>query len=124
MKPQVIHPDPALEYAFVEEGCHILESWNHPDDAQASLARARVSPGNATRWHALRGVTERYLIVGGHGIVEVGERAPEAVQPGDVVVIPPGVRQRVRNAGGEDLVFYAVCTPRFTPDCYAALEED
>ncbi|MFN2309538.1 MAG: cupin domain-containing protein [Gammaproteobacteria bacterium] len=121
MQIPVIHPDPALEYAFVE-GCRILESWNHGDDPQASIARARVAPGVTTRWHALNGVTERYLIVEGSGRVEVGERAPERVQVGDVVVIPAGVRQRITNVGAGDLVFYAICTPRFTPACYAALD--
>lgn len=121
MKNHIIHPDPELEYDFIE-GCSILESWNNPADAQASIARARVAPGMTTRWHALTGVTERYLILSGRGEVEVGEGTPERVQAGDIVVIPPGVRQRIRNIGTEDLLFYAICTPRFTPDCYAALD--
>lgn len=122
MHSRIVHPDPQREYAFTEEGCHILESWNDADDPQASIARARVAPGVTTRWHALSGVTERYLIVSGSGRVEVGERAPERVQAGDVVVIPPGMRQRIANDGMEDLVFYAICTPRFMPECYAALD--
>lgn len=122
MHIHIIHPDPQLEYAFTAEGCHILESWNDADDPQASIARARVAPGVTTRWHALNGVTERYLIVSGSGLVEIGDHAPEQVQAGDVVVIPAGVRQRIGNTGTEDLVFYAICTPRFTPACYAALD--
>lgn len=122
MHARIVHPDPALEYAFTAEGCHILESWNDGGDPQASIARARVAPGVTTRWHALSGVTERYLIVSGSGLVEVGEETPERVQAGDVVVIPPGVRQRIGNIGTEDLIFYAICTPRFTPACYAALD--
>ena len=58
----------------------------------------------------------------GVGVVEIGERAAEQVIAGDVVVIPPGVRQRISNNGKEDLIFYAICTPRFTPDCYQALD--
>lgn len=121
MKTHIIHPDPALEYAFIE-GCSILESWNDTADPQASIARARVAPGVTTRWHALTGVTERYLILSGTGEVEVGEDVQEPVQPGDVVVIPPGVRQRITNTGNNDLLFYAICTPRFTASCYAALD--
>lgn len=120
MNIHIIHPDPSLEYDFVE-GCRILESWNHADDVQASIARARVAPGVTTHWHALRDTTERYLIVSGTGAVEVGDRPAETVSAGDVVVIPPGVRQRIRNNGKEDLLFYAICTPRFTVDCYQAL---
>ena len=120
MQPYIIHPDPAAEYYF-GEGCHILESWNDPNDPQTSIARARVAVGVTTQWHTLAGVTERYLIVAGEGRVEVGDRTG-TVQSGDVVVIPPRVRQRITNTGTADLVFYAICTPRFTPACYQALE--
>ena len=126
MQIHIIQPDPALEYAFIE-GCGILESWNNPDDPHASIAWARVAPGVTTRWHALIDVTERYLIVSGTGRVEIGEAAATDhrvgdVQAGAVVVIPAGVRQRITNTGTEDLLFYAICTPRFTPACYAALD--
>ena len=32
--------------------------------------------------------------------------------------IRTGTPQRIAALGGEDLVFLAVCTPRFTPECY------
>ena len=38
------------------------------------------------------------------------------IAAGDVVVIPAGVSQSIRNPGPRDLVFHCVCTPRFTPD--------
>ena len=122
MRIQIVHPDPALEFAFDAEDCRILECWNDADDPQASIARARVAAGERTRWHALIGITERYLILTGSGLVEVGEKPPERVGPGDIVVIPAGVRQRIRNIGGGDLLFYAICTPRFRSAAYAALE--
>lgn len=121
MNPRIAHPDPDAEY-FFPEGCHILESWNDAGDPQVSIARARVTPGTGTRWHALAGLAERYLIVAGSGRVEVGTHPPEAVRAGDVVLIPPGERQRITNTGDDDLVFYAICTPRFTPERYRALE--
>lgn len=122
MKPTIEHPDPGAEYYF-DEGCHILESWNRPGDPACSIARARVPPGVTTRWHRLRDVTERYLILEGRGRVEVGDRPPEAVGPGDVVLIPPGIAQRIANTGDGDLLFHAVCTPRFVPQAYEDLEE-
>jgi len=121
MHPKVFHTRPEQEYWF-QEGCHILEVANHPDDPQVSITRARVAPGTITRWHSLRGVWERYLIVEGCGVVELGDLEPTRVAPGDVVCIPPDTPQRVRNAGGTDLVFYAICSPRFKPECYQALE--
>lgn len=117
---QIVHADPASEY-FFDEGCHITEWWNSPVDPQASIARARLEPGMATRWHCLHGVTERYVILSGSGQVEVGELA-QAVAVGSVVLIPPGVAQRITCLGDQDLVFLAVCTPRFELPCYQDLQ--
>ena len=38
------------------------------------------------------------------------------------VLIPPGTRQRIANIGDADLLFLAVCTPRFTRAAYEDLE--
>lgn len=123
MSAKVIHSRPEEEYWF-REGCHILETANHPDDPALSIARARVESGQRTHWHSLHDTWERYLIICGEGIVEVGDLAPTPVATGDVVIIPPETRQRISNTGSKDLVFYAICSPRFRPECYRALEED
>ena len=109
------------EYWF-QEGCHILEVANHPGDPQVSIARARLEPGTETRWHYLHETWERYLIVAGQGVAEIGDLEPARVAAGDVVLIPPGTRQRIRNTGKKDLLFYAICSPRFTPACYRTLD--
>ncbi|KAA3628190.1 MAG: cupin domain-containing protein [Proteobacteria bacterium] len=106
---------------FIEEGCFILELANSAEDPQLSIARARVIPGVATRWHRLRDTAERYLILEGTGSVEVGEDSPRNVSPGDVVLIPPMMRQRITNTGDIDLVFLALCTPRFLPENYESV---
>ena len=120
--PPLIHrPDEADEYPIAER-CHILEIWNRPDDPDLSVARARVAPGVTTRWHRLDGVCERYLILSGQGRVEVGTLPPQSVGPGDLVHIPPDCPQRIANRGPEDLIFLALCTPRFVPRAYEDLE--
>ncbi len=121
-KPQVVHNESTPEYYF-EERCHIMEWWNSADDGAASIARARVEPGVTTRLHRLRGVVERYVILEGTGRVTVEDRAPEMVGPGDVVVIPSDASQRIANPGVADLVFLAICTPRFRPEIYEDLED-
>lgn len=113
-----IFSTPESDEYYFPEGCYILEHLNDPADPAASIARARVPPGGATRRHHLAATTERYLIQAGQGAVEVGDAAPQAVAPGDVVLIPPGVTQRITNSGPEDLVFLAICTPRFRPGNY------
>lgn len=120
MQPSILVHDPAREYYF-REGCHITELSNRPDDPDLSVAQARVEPGQTTRWHLLRLTTERYLILSGQGRVEIGDLPPHDVGPGDMVLIPPGCPQRITNTGSDDLIFLALCTPRFSPDCYREL---
>jgi len=109
------------EYFFAE-GCHIIELANSEDDPDVSIARARVEPGRTTRWHYLEGTVERYVITQGSGVVEVADFAPRKVGPGDVVLIPAGERQRIRNSGSGDLVFLAICSPRFTEGVYVDID--
>lgn len=119
--PAIRHFDPAAEFE-IEERCAIVELANDASDPAVSIARARVAPGVVTAWHRLRGTVERYVVLEGRGRVEVGGLPPAEVGPGDVVVIPAMCPQRIANAGDRDLVFLAVCSPRFVPDCYEALE--
>lgn len=119
--PELRRPDPREEVPTAEH-CHILETWNRADDADLSIARARVAPGVTTRWHCLHGIVERYLIVSGQGLAEVEGMDPAAVRPGDLLYIPAGRAQRIHNTGTRDLLFYALCTPRFRWSAYENLE--
>ena len=114
-------PSPGAEY-LTPEGCYILESWNSPADPSASIARARVEPGVTTRLHRLDGVVERYVIVQGAAVARIGGVPTGPLAPGDIVIVPAGVAQQITNTATQDLVFYCVCTPRFTPGCYQALD--
>ena len=112
---------PEAEY-FFDEGCFIIEMLNTTDDPAVSVARARVAPGKKTKWHCLQDITERYVLIEGQGLVEVGDDIASPVGVGDVVIIPSQVRQRITNTGHEDLVFLAICSPRFDPSAYQQLE--
>lgn len=122
MKTQIYKFDNEREYFFAE-GCFITELSNSGSDPGLSIARARLEPGTTTRWHRLRGTTERYVIVAGSGRVEVGELPAAEVGIGDVVLIPPLCRQRITNTGSVDLVFLALCSPRFELASYEDLED-
>ena len=106
------------EEYFFEEGCYITELWNENHDGAVSIAQARVRPGETTKKHALKNTVERYLIVKGEGMVFIGGDTPQAVNKDDVVVIPAGTSQYIRNTGSEDLLFLAICTPRFEQENY------
>jgi mannose-6-phosphate isomerase-like protein (cupin superfamily) len=105
------------EYLF-REGCYILESWNREEDPDVSIARARLASQEVTIPHSLVDTNERYFILEGKGEVSLGQDVSRLVGPGDVVFIPAGCRQSIRNKAEGDLTFLAICSPRFDPDCY------
>ena len=76
----------------------VAELSNSPADPDVSIARARVKPGVTTKLHRLTGVVERYVILSGQAIVEVGEREPQPLSIGDVVIIPSLCPQRITNS--------------------------
>jgi len=122
MKAAIHTFDSTTEF-YTDERCYVVENANDENDPDLSIARIRVKPRVTTQWHSLTGTTERYVISSGKGRMEVGDLPPQVVTYGDVVVIPPGVRQRITNIGDDDLLFLALCSPRFEPDCYVNLED-
>ncbi len=122
MKERVIPFDADKEF-YIPEACYIIELSNMPDDPDVSIARARVKPGVTTRWHRLSGIVERYVILEGKGRVFLNDHEPRDVEPGDVVLIPALCSQRITNTGQKDLIFLAICSPRFVDQSYEDLEE-
>ena len=123
MKSAIKPLDPGAEF-YTPERCHITELSNTEEDPAVSIARARVAPGVVTRWHRLRDTAERYVILEGRGRVEIGHQAAREVNPGDVALIPPACPQRIANLGDTDLIFLAICTPRFRPGAYEDLDTE
>ena len=122
MKGAIRRFDRSTEF-YTPEACYIVELSNTPDDPDVSIARARVMPGVTTRWHRVAGTTERYVILQGRGRVEIGTLPPHEVEAGDVVLIPPSCPQRIANVGAEDLIFLAICTPRFRHEAYEDMDD-
>jgi len=120
MQPEVMKYNTTEEYWF-EEGCFIHETANDGGD-NLSIARARVPAQSKTKSHLLLDTAERYIIISGEGEIILGEEIRQHVEVGDVVRIPPDIRQCIRNTGKEDLVFYVICTPRFRRECYVSLD--
>jgi mannose-6-phosphate isomerase-like protein (cupin superfamily) len=107
-----------------DELCFINELSNTSIDPDVSIARARVQAGISTRWHRLQGITERYVVLEGRGLVEVGKLAAQEIKSGDVVLIPPDCRQRITNIGSGDLIFLAICSPRFQQAAYEDIDDE
>lgn len=107
---------------FFKEGCFIEEWHNSSCDEDCSVARVRVEGDKQTKLHELKNTTERYIILEGSADVTVANET-WFVTTGDVVVIPAGVAQKIRNLEKSDLLFLAVCSPRFQEENYIELKE-
>lgn len=114
MNPKIIKANTLNPY-LTPEHCYIAENCS---STEVSIARATVKPRVTTLPHHLKGVQEIYLITKGKGKVTVRGIEPADVGVGDVVIIPPETSQKITNTGKTDLVFYCICTPRFTESCY------
>ena len=119
MQPKILKADSPHEY-LTPERCSIAENYRCKE---VSIARATVKPGVTTASHHLKKVQEIYIITSGQGKVTVGTLEPTDVAVGDVVVIPPMASQKITNTGAVNLVFYCICTPSFTQDCYVSEPE-
>ena len=103
---------------FFKEGCFITELHNTPDDPVVSIAKVRVLPGETTQWHKLHDTRELYLILTGSGVAEKANQEPVILMPGEIFDILPDQQQRIHNPGPGELVFLAICTPRFKEENY------
>jgi mannose-6-phosphate isomerase-like protein (cupin superfamily) len=112
----------AIKEYYFKEGCYIEEWQNDEQQPDMSIARVRVSPNVTTSLHKLKATAERYLILEGRAKVTVGDDSWEVAEK-DVVSIGANVAQRIQNLGDQDLLFLAICTPRFTEHNYIDLED-
>jgi hypothetical protein len=122
-KPLILRDDHRTE-SGIEPGCFLTDWLNDPADPDLSIACIRVVPGAETRLRRFENIQERYVVLEGQGRIELvgpnrafteGDHTLSALEPGDVVGIPAGYSRRITNIGPVDLVFLAICTPRFRP---------
>ncbi len=115
--------DPKKQFSTIER-CDINELLNSINDTQCSIAQACVAPGVTTQLHRVKNTIERYIILEGQGRVFINNASPEDVGHLDVVTIPSGVPQKIKNCGHTELVFLCICTPRFEQKNYINLEAE
>lgn len=76
-----------------------------------SLAEAKLEPGQVTERHYHRASEEIYFLLDGTGVLELDGQVRD-VQPGDAVLIPPGVWHQIRAL--EPLRFLCCCSPAYS----------
>jgi mannose-6-phosphate isomerase-like protein (cupin superfamily) len=69
-----------------------------------------VPPGAEQRAHSHEDAEQVYVIVRGHGRMQVAGDVEE-VGEGDLIFIPPATQHSVRNDGSEPLVYVSAASP-------------
>jgi mannose-6-phosphate isomerase-like protein (cupin superfamily) len=116
MKPLIVKAN-SINPLLTPERCFVAENYSSID-GKVSIAIAIVKPGITTVAHHLEGIEEIYIITQGTGIIDIKGMEPTKVTTGDVIVIPNGTSQKIKNIDTCDLIFYCVCTPKFTQEQY------
>ena len=70
-----------------------------------------VPPGAEQRAHSHEDAEQVYVIVRGHGRMQVAGDVEE-VGEGDLIFIPPATQHSVRNDGTEQLVYISAASPQ------------
>ena len=111
--------------AFITaDGSQIRELAGIPSGnaVNQSLAQATVPAGGDTIEHYHRATEEIYLFTGGRGTMRLGDEE-FAVEAGDCVVIPPGVRHKLWATGDAELVLLCCCASAYTHEDTVLLEQ-
>jgi len=99
---------------ITKDGSEIRELLAHRNSAirHQSLAEARLPVGTSTQEHFHPRAEEIYYITHGTGKIRI-ENETREVKPGDAIAIPPGLKHKLWNTGGEVLRLLCCCAPAY-----------
>jgi mannose-6-phosphate isomerase-like protein (cupin superfamily) len=97
-----------------KDGSEIRELLAHRNSAirNQSLAEARLAVGASTQEHFHPLAEEIYYITHGAGKIFI-EGETREVRAGDAIAIPPGLKHKLWNTGGETLRLLCCCAPAY-----------
>jgi mannose-6-phosphate isomerase-like protein (cupin superfamily) len=100
-----------------KDGSEIRELLAHRNSAirNQSLAEARLPAAGSTLEHYHVQTEEIYYITHGTGRMRI-ERETREVKAGDAIAIPPGLKHKLWNTGGEPLRLLCCCAPAYEHD--------
>lgn len=112
MKEEIINHNPSSEFYSDNERCHITELYNLHKDENLSIAKARVEKGVSTAFHSLKDVDEKYVILLGQGIVEVGELPPTEVLHLEMLYVSLPEQNKELQTLAIQILFFSVSAPQ------------
>lgn len=110
--PMFIRDISGCEEIVAGDNCLLKELFNplHDDlKLRYSLAVGRVEPGGETFLHRLKN-SEVYFLLKGTAEICIDDDVG-VVGAGQVVYVPPGSSQRVKNVGADELLFACIVDP-------------
>jgi mannose-6-phosphate isomerase-like protein (cupin superfamily) len=111
--PAFVAPDKAI----IRE----LAASRNSSARRQSLAEATIAAGNSVTEHFHKVTEEFYYILSGTGLMKIdGEE--QQVNPGDTIVILPGMRHKITNNGTVPLVLLACCSPEWSAEDQVLVE--
>jgi mannose-6-phosphate isomerase-like protein (cupin superfamily) len=82
-----------------------------------SIAKTVLKPGATVEKHYHKKPDEIYLVTNGKGQMQVNEDAM-ILRAGDLLLIQPNDWHQLTAVGDDDLEFYAITRPAYSPDDY------
>jgi len=101
--------------AFITRDGSLIRELMHPDthnNRNQSLAEATIEQGQQTQLHCHIMSEELYFILGGTGLMTLGEQQFMVVE-GDTICINPGVAHKIHNTGEDTLRILCCCSPAY-----------
>ncbi len=97
-----------------KDGSQIRELLAHRNSAirNQSLAEAQIPVGGSTLEHFHPRAEEIYFITAGAGKMRI-ENETRDVNIGDAIAIPPGLKHKIWNMGGDVLKLLCCCAPAY-----------
>ncbi|MBF0465263.1 MAG: cupin domain-containing protein [Nitrospirae bacterium] len=115
MKPVVKTEFREVPSYITKDGSEIRELM-HPSvhgNKNQSLASAVIAQGQETLLHKHINTEELYHIVSGTGLMHI-DGSEFAVNPGDTVLIEPGIPHKIKNTGREPLQILCASSPPYS----------
>jgi mannose-6-phosphate isomerase-like protein (cupin superfamily) len=104
----------AVPSFITKDGSEIRELLAHRNSAirNQSLAEARIAVGGSTQEHYHPKCEEIYYLTHGTGKMRIENETCE-VRAGDAIAIPPGLKHKIWNTGGDVLRLLCCCAPAY-----------
>ena len=88
-----------------------------------SIAHMTLLPGSKDAAHYHPDIIEAYFILSGTGAMHIDDKS-QSVKPNDAILVRKNKIHYIENTGDTDLMFLAICSPAWHPDCSVFVKDN